>query len=114
MFPSQISRVLREGKGEKRGQGLGGMLAQCLPKIDGQFERLSGGGTKVSQRNLNLCGSSRSYSESRRPLYVIKVCSWPGQLLADRARPNQPQVGAFRRVLLTLMLVYLAHRMGSV
>ena len=31
------------------------------------------------QRNLNLCGSPRSSSESRRPLDVISVCTRPGQ-----------------------------------
>ena len=31
------------------------------------------------QRNLNLCGSPRSSSESRRPLDDISVCFRPGQ-----------------------------------
>ena len=41
------------------------------------------------QRNLNLCGSPRSSSESRRPL---DVCTRPGQHVTDRVGPYQPQV----------------------
>ncbi len=44
------------------------------------------------QRNLNLCGSPRSSSESRRPLDVISVCTRPGQHVTDRIGPYQPQV----------------------
>jgi hypothetical protein len=42
-------------------------------------------------RLLNLCGSPRSSSESRRPLDVISVCTRPGQLVTDRIGPYQPQ-----------------------
>jgi len=45
------------------------------------------------QRNLNLCGSPRSCSESRRPLDVISVCTRPGRHAsarsADRVGPYQ-------------------------
>ena len=44
------------------------------------------------QMNLNLYGSPRSSSESRRPLDVISVCTLPGQHVADRLGPYQPQV----------------------
>ncbi len=44
------------------------------------------------QRNLNLCGSPRSSSESRRPLDVISVCTRPGQHVTDRVGPYQPHV----------------------
>ena len=44
------------------------------------------------QRNLNLCGSPRSSSESRRPLDVTSVCTRPGQHVTDRIGPYQPQV----------------------
>jgi len=44
------------------------------------------------QRNLNLCGSPRSSSESWRPLDVISVCTRPGQHVTDRIGPYQPQV----------------------
>ena len=42
-------------------------------------DHLCGGDAKVSQGNLNLCGSPRSSSGSRRPLDVISVCTLPGQ-----------------------------------
>ena len=44
------------------------------------------------QRNLNLCASPRSSSESRRPLDVISVCTRLGQHVTDRIGPYQPQV----------------------
>jgi hypothetical protein len=44
------------------------------------------------QRNLNLCGSPRSSSESRRPLDVISVYTRPGQHVTDSIGPYQLQV----------------------
>jgi len=44
------------------------------------------------QRNLNLCVSARSSSESRRPLDVISVCTRPGQHVTDCLGEYQPQV----------------------
>jgi len=64
------------------------------------------------QRNLNLCGSPRSSSESRRPLDVISVCTRTGQHVTDSIGPYQPQVtgaefglGVRWRLALTSLLV---------
>jgi hypothetical protein len=55
------------------------MLAYCLLRIGRQVSPCVAVTLMPWQRNLNLCGSPRSSSESRRPLDVISVCTLPGQ-----------------------------------
>jgi hypothetical protein len=53
------------------------LLAQCLLRIGRQVIAYAAVTPMLWQRNLNLCGSQSSSSESRRPLDIISVC--PGR-----------------------------------